>query len=335
MKRNKMILLTLLLLGIFITGCGAKSSAPESAPNVGNSMNEDMKNEEAFDMDGDWAEEEAFDMDEDAGDIGFDESAPRKNKAQKLIYRATRRVEVRQKIDPLVLRVQNFVESHDGYIESMEQYRNGYDPVTQEQLDGIIMVIRIPHEHYNKALTTIDELGAVIHKSSSVEDVTLQYSDLESTLKMYKVEQERLLEMMENETADVTDIIEIEKRLSEVRIEIERYASAKRALESLINYDTIELEIDQVRTVSNINETTSFGQRIRVTFMESIDNAIIFMQELVIGITYMFIPLLILAIMVGIGYLIISTIIKVSKNKKDKKSKEKSPKLKDQDDQKE
>jgi len=324
MKRNKVILLTLLLLGIFITGCGAKSSAPEMSSSEGNSISDDMKKDEA--MDGDWTGEETQ-------DVGFDESTPRKNKDQKLIYRASRRVEVTQKIDPLVLRVQNFIESHDGYIESMEQYRNGYDPITQEQLDGIMMIIRIPHEHYTKTLTTIDELGAVIHKSSSVEDVTLQYSDLESTLKMYKVEQERLLQMMENETANVADMIEIEKRLSEVRIEIEKNASAKRALESLINYDTIELEIDQVRIVSNINETKSFGGRIKVALMKSIDNTALFIQELAIGITYLFIPFVMLLVFVGIVYFIVSSIRKAKRNKK--KASDLEVMLKDNDDKKE
>lgn len=316
MRKNKNILLMLLLLTIFIVGCSAKS-----APGTESSVSQDMSVAEEMDMEkGESTGEE----------LGFDQASPKRNIEQKLIYRATRRIEVTQKIDPMVLQIKSFVESHDGYIENMEQYRNGYDPVTQEQLDGIIMLIRIPHEHYDKTLTTIDQLGAVIHKSSSVEDVTLQYSDIESTLKMYKVEQERLLQMMEDKTADVKDMIEIEKRLSEVRIEIEKNASAKRALESLINYDTIELEIDQVRTVSNINETTSFGKRIKIAFMKSIDNVTIFMQDFVISIAYMFIPLMILLLAVGMGYLVITTIIKARKNK-NKRNKEKSAVLKDQD----
>ena len=292
----------MLLLGILITGCSAKSAQskadmamPESSP----AQAEIAKNEDA----------------KVAGEIGLPDNTPRKNQDQKLIYRASRHVEITQKLDPVVLAVKSFVEAHNGYIENMEQYRYGYDPVTQEQLDGIIMRIRIPHEHYNKTLITIDELGAVINKSSSVEDVTLQYSDIESTLKMYKVEQDRLLKMMENETTDVKDMIEIEKRLSEVRIEIEKQESARRALESQINYDTIDLEMNQVRTVSNINQTQSFGTRIKVAFMTSIDNAKVFIQELVLGITYMLIPFMILAVILGAGYILILKVIKKRKDK--------------------
>ena len=318
MKKNKGIILIMLLLSILITGCSAKSTANrvENSMEMAPQASEEMKKE---------ASDQEAGMD---GEIDLGEVAPRKNKDQKLIYRASRHIEVTQKLEPLILSVQSFVESHNGYIENMEQYRYGYDPVTQEQLDGIMMRIRIPHEHYNKTLTTIDELGAVINKSSSVEDVTLQYSDIESTLKMYKVEQARLLEMMENETTDVKDMIEIEKRLSEVRIEIEKQESARRALESQINYDTIDLEINQVRTVSNINQTKSFGTRIKVAFTRSIDNVKVSSQELVIGITYMLIPLSILMMIVGFGYVAITKIIKIIKNKR------KPPKKKEKDDEK-
>ena len=302
MRKNKGMILIILLLGIFFTGCGAKSaqSTADMAMPSSSSNREEMKMDESLEM---------------GGEVGVGDSTTRRNKDQKLIYRASRHVEITQKLDPVILSVKNFVEAHNGYIENMEQYRYGYDPVTQEQLDGIIMRIRIPHEYYNQTLTTIDELGAVINKTSSVEDVTLQYSDLESTLKMYKVEQDRLLKMMERDTTDIKDMIEIEKRLSEVRIEIEKHESARRALESQINYDTIDLKINQVRIVSNINQTKSFGTRMKVAFMTSIDNAKVFIQELVLGITYMLIPFIILAAILWGGYILIFKVIKSRKNK--------------------
>ena len=318
MKRNKGMILIMLLLGILITGCSSKSASDSTTG----------RGEMAVPQESPQAQEE-MGMSEDAkmdGGVVIGEGTPQRNKNQKLIYRASRHVEVTGKLEPLVLSVKEFVEAHNGYIENMEQYRYGYDPVTQGQLDAIIMRIRIPHEHYNQTLVTIDELGAVINKSSSVEDVTLQYSDIESTLKMYKVEQERLLKMMENETTDVKDMIEIEKRLSEVRIEIEKQESARRALESQINYDTIDLEMNQVRTVSNINQTENFGTRIKVTFMKSIDNAKVFIQELTLGVTYMLIPFSILVIILWTGYIVILKVIKARKDKK------KSAVLPDKDD---
>lgn len=300
MGKNINRLLFIMLAGIFITGCSASKSS-ESAPM-----------EKAYE--GEMVDESAVEE-----EVGFDGESPQRKTNQKLIYRASMDVEVTEKLDPLIKSIQSFVEGHDGYIENMEQYRRGYDPVTQEELEGIFMTIRIPHEHYNKALQTIGDLGAVINKTSSVEDVTLQYSDIESTLKMYKVEQDRLLEMLENETTDVKDMIEIEKRLSEVRVELEKQESARRALESQISYDTIELQMNQVRRSSELTASKSFGSRIKSAFIKSVDGVIIFFQNAVLAATYLLIPLIILGVILGLVSIPVSKVIKRRKDKSESK----------------
>lgn len=307
MRKKLISILGLILLGIiFVTACSAKGQSTESAPQIARDMastQESVANDKM-----DMKTEESAMVDE----IGFPSATSRKNKNQKLIYRASMEVEVTKEVGPLVQSLQSFIESHDGYIENMQQYRYGYDPVTQEQLEGISIKIRIPHEHYDKTLRNISEIGVVVNKSSSVEDVTLQYSDIESTLKMYKIEQERLLEMLQNKTADVKDMIEVEKRLSEVRVEIEKQESARRALESLISYDTIELEITQVRRVSANNETKSFANRIKSTFIKSVDEVVVFIQNIILGMTYMLIPVVILLI---VGIFIYIPVSKIKKKK--------------------
>lgn len=310
-KRIKFIPFILLIL--LITGCSNKSAqSPQSATSKADrGVMENVTKEEMAVAQDSAAPEDAL-----AGELGVNGGNPRKNTSQKMIYRANLNVEVTEKVEPLAISIQNFVETHNGYIEHMEQYRHGYDPVTQEQLEGVSMSIRIPHEHYKRTLQTISDLGVVVNKTSSADDVTLQYSDIESTLKMYKIEQERLLEMLQNKTADIKDMIEIEKRLSEVRVEIEKQESARRALDSLINYDTIQLEIMQVRRVSASVETKSFGTRIKSTFVKSVDEVVVFTQNVILAFTYMLIPLSILGVTVALVYIPISKVRK-RKNKED------------------
>lgn len=296
--RLKSILFIIILAGVFITGCGAsKGSAP-----MEESSNAEMVQDSAVES-----------------EVGFAGETPKRKTNQKLIHRAGMNVEVLEKLEPLIASIQNFVDGHEGYIENMEQFRNGYDPITQEELEAVHMTIRIPHEHYNKALQTIADLGTVVNKNSRVEDVTLQYSDIESTLKMYKVEQDRLLEMLENESTDIKDMIEIEKRLSEVRIELEKHESARRSLDSEINYDTIELEMRQVRRTSDEGTKQTFGSRVKIAFRDSIDGVIIFFQNLVLILTYMAIPILILGTILGTVYMIAHNIVKRKKKKSDPK----------------
>lgn len=300
-KKVKSMVCMFILGVIFITGCSASKSY-ESAPMEDTGKYDEMAEDSSVDFDG---EEE----------VGFAGGTSQRKTNQKLIHRAGMNVEVLQKLEPLILSLQNFVDGHKGYIENMEQFRNGYDPITQEELEAVFMVIRIPHEHYNKALQTIADLGTVVNKTSSVEDVTLQYSDIESTLKMYKIEQDRLLEMLENEATDIKDMIEIEKRLSEVRIELEKQESARRSLDSLINYDTIELEMRQVRRTSDEGISKKFSTRIKAAFRDSVDRVIIFFQGFVLMLTYLAIPIIILITILGTLYLIVSKRVKRKKDK--------------------
>ncbi|NLI89537.1 MAG: DUF4349 domain-containing protein [Epulopiscium sp.] len=295
-KSFRNILLAITLITVFITGCGANKDF-ESAP----MEDYGVSNQEA---DEEMAIEE---------EMGFEGSRSHTNQNQKLIYRANISIEVAQKLDPLVKSIETFVGGHEGYIESMEQYQIGHDPITDQDLHNMYIRIRIPHNHYNKAMQTIEEMGTVTNKSTSAEDVTLQYSDIESTLKMYKVEQERLLKMLESENTDIKDMIEIEKRLSEIRIELEKHESARRALESQINYDTIELEITQVRRESDINSKNNFSGKIKHTFIKSIDTIIVVSQAFILAVTYMLLPMLILAAIAGVFYMIFH---KVKKKRK-------------------
>lgn len=292
-KKIRNILLVITLITVFITACGANKSF-DSAP----MENYDVSNQE---VDEEMAVEE---------EMGFEGEVKQRSKNQKLIYRANISIEVAQKLEPLAKSIESFVEDHEGYIENMDQYQIGHDPITNRELQNIYIRIRIPHNHYNKALQTIEGMGTVTNKSSSVEDVTLQYSDIESTLKMYKVEQERLIKMLEAETTDVKDMIEIEKRLSEVRIELEKHESARRALESQINYDTIELEITQVRRESDISSKNNFARKVKSTFAKSIDTVIVVSQSFILAVTYMLVPMVILVTIAGIVYMIFHVIKK-------------------------
>lgn len=303
MRKIKKILLLSIVLGILMTGCGASSQSYDSASPMENSVDQEEMTEEMG---------QALDMD---AEVGFSGDSPQRQTGQKLIYTASMDLEVIDKLGPLIQGIQKFIESHDGYIENMEQYKRGYDPINQEQLEGAYIKIRIPHEHYNKTLQTIAELGNVINKSSRVEDVTLQYSDIESTLKMYKVEQDRLLQMLEHETTDIKDMIEIEKRLSEVRIELEKQESSRRALDSKINYDTIELEMMEVRRESDPSGGKSFASRIQASFMRSVDGVIVFFQNAILTLTYLAIPLIILGIILGAIYIPFSKIRKAKQGK--------------------
>ena len=79
----------------------------------------------------------------------------------------------------LVTDIQEQVVALGGYIEQFESYN-------ENSIGGrsANLTLRIPADQLDSFVTRVDEVSNVISRQESVEDVTLQYVDLESHRKM-------------------------------------------------------------------------------------------------------------------------------------------------------
>ena len=68
----------------------------------------------------------------------------------------------------------------------------------------------------------------------------------------------------------MTDLLEIEARLTDVRYELENYASQLRLYDNQIDYATIYLNISEVQEYTPVEEPTFF-ERIRTTFSDALE----------------------------------------------------------------
>lgn len=185
--------------------------------------------------------------------------------------------------DTLVPGLQKQVEALGGYIESISVYDvNSYyveDRMVKQRCANL--TARVPKEKLDGFLAQVGEQTNVTSRSENVEDVTLQYVDLESHKKALVTEQERLLALM-GQAENVEDIIAIEGRLSEVRYQLESMESQLRTYDNQIDYSTVYLNIDEVRQYS-APQTASVWQRIESGFMKSLDDIGLSIRDLAIG----------------------------------------------------
>lgn len=188
-----------------------------------------------------------------------------------------------ESFDILVPELQRKVEALGGYIENISVYDiNSY--YVEERLEkqrGADLTARVPKEKLDGFLSQVAEQTNVTSRSESVEDVTLQYVDLESHKKALLTEQERLIELL-GEAESVEDIIAIEGRLSEVRYQLESMESQLRTYDNKIDYSTVYLYIVEVRKYSP-SEDASAGQRIASGFVKSLENIGYGIRDFAIG----------------------------------------------------
>lgn len=174
--------------------------------------------------------------------------------------------------DELVPQLQKRVEELGGYIESISVYDVGsyYVEDTMQKQRCAQITARVPREALDGFLAQVGEQTNVTSRSENVEDVTLQYVDLDSHKKVLLAEQERLIALME-QAESVEDIITIEGRLSEVRYQIESMESQLRTYDNKIDYSTVYLSIEEVRKYS-APQTATVWQRIETGFMKSLED---------------------------------------------------------------
>lgn len=154
-----------------------------------------------------------------------------------------------------------------GYVEKREVY-NGSAYATRRYRHADL-TIRIPADKVDSFVEHVSGVSNVVSSNENIEDVTLTYVDTESRVKALETERDRLLELMED-ARTMSDLLEIESRLTEVRYELENMASRLKTLDNQIDYATIYLNISEVQEYTPVAEKTTW-QRITEGFVDSLE----------------------------------------------------------------
>lgn len=180
---------------------------------------------------------------------------------RKLIKTVEIRAET-ESYDALLSALEEKITALSGYIESRNSGRGRFNR-------SCSMTIRIPAEHLGQFLSHVSENANVLSTYENTQDVTLQYVDTEARIAALETEQTRLLELLAGAN-NLSEILEIEARLSDVTYELERYAAQKRTYDNQVSYATIRLSIEEVQTLTPVEEPTVW-QRISTGFSESLE----------------------------------------------------------------
>ena len=169
----------------------------------------------------------------------------------------TIRLELQTKeYDELLDGIGKKIQEMNGYIENSSVWGNSY---TSSSTRNCEYTVRIPSDRLDEFVQVVGELGNVVYKNEYVEDVTLQYVDVESHKKALEIERDRLLELLEK-AENLEDLLAIESRLSDVRYELENYGSQKRYLDNQIDYSTVSLSITEVERITDTGKKTFFQE---------------------------------------------------------------------------
>lgn len=314
MKKRLVTAVIVCMLSAALAACGSSS---ESASYDGVAAEEaaavEMPAEEYYDAEmNSYAMEDGM-VDETTGEV-TEESAATSNR--KLIKTVNLDVETKD-YDGLIANLESQIVELGGYIESLECYGSDYRYAS--------ITARIPAAKLDGFVKQIGETANVTGRSESVEDVTLQYVDLDSHTRMLEEEQERLLELLET-ASTIEDMITIESRLGEVRYQLESMKSQLRTFDNQVDYSTVHINIDEVIELTPVVELTD-GERIAQGFAKSVADVLHGIKEFFINLIINIPYIIVWAVVIAVLVLVVRAIMKASDKRTQRLAKERREKI--------
>lgn len=241
-----------------------------------------------------------------------DEAAPVE---RKLIRNVSMNLETRE-FDALTKSISDAVTFFGGYMEQADVSGNSLYWSDERSSRYSNITARIPENKLDAFLTEVSSQGNVTYKNESVQDVTLQYTDITSRKKTLQMEQERLWELLEK-AESVDAVIALEARLSEVRYQLESIESQLRTLDNQIVYSTVYLSIQEVQVLTSTDPDTipvriqkGLSRSFNTLKISSVDFLVWFISSLPI--------LAVFAVLVFIAVIILKKPLKRRKTRKQK-----------------
>lgn len=141
-----------------------------------------------------------------------------------------------------------------------------------------------------------EQLGSSVHvvySSRSSEDVTEQYTDIETRLATLTTKHERLLALLD-QADKMEDIISLENALADCEYEIDSLTGSKRHYDDLVGFSTFYVDLEEVQTLTATPAGSGFGAQLTQAAKTGTRGLVDAVRALIVG-AVMFWPVILLA----------------------------------------
>lgn len=150
--------------------------------------------------------------------------------------------------------IRSAVKKHNGIVQHDTEGKD-YESLFRN------ITVRVPSQNFDVFIADISKgVGYFDNKEISSRDVTEEYIDIDARVKTKKVLELRYLELLKKATK-VSEMLEIEKKLSEIREEIEAREGQLKYMQSRVSMSTVTIAF--YKTVAEESGVTvSYGTKI-------------------------------------------------------------------------
>ena len=223
----------------------------------------------------------------------------------KLVYTANVHLETTD-FNNEVDMVKDLAESYGGVIQD-ESYRDGTDSYSYYSSNTVEnryaqLTIRIPSDKYDAFTSGVKQIGHLTNFSYSVDNISNQYNDTQAYIESYENQIEQLNKLYSQATT-VSEVIEIESRISEVQTLLDRMRHRLQVMDIDVRYSTFYIYITEVSnfTLTKLElDNTPWYTKAGKYIADSATSFMQFMGTTVLGFIYTFWYIMITILIVAI-----------------------------------
>ncbi|MDE6598839.1 MAG: DUF4349 domain-containing protein [Oscillospiraceae bacterium] len=213
----------------------------------------------------------------------------------------------------------NTLDMYGGFVET-ENFNDGggggrwyYE--NEEKWQSYSATVRIPSSNYDAFCNSAGSLGDLRSKTSTVENLSQEYSDLSTSLEIYEAKEQRYIALL----ADITEdeyAVEIERELTNIQIQIANIKTRMNRISTDVAYSYVYFTLNEVKEyVSAPVKTDTFFDRLSNTLSNAGRGFLEFLEGLLFFLIYT-VPYFVL---IGIVVFVIVKIVKKRRAKKREK----------------
>jgi len=168
-------------------------------------------------------------------------------------------------------KIESIAEALGGFVVDTDIKHSS--SINQASPDTTVTVsIRVPSVKFSQALDAIRAVGnKVLDEKETGQDITEEYIDLEARIRTQKALEAQFLEIMKRATK-VSDALEVQSQISEVRTEIERLEGRRRFLENKSSLSTIKVTLQTAPPMITATQS-GVGESLRQAVGDAVDIA--------------------------------------------------------------
>lgn len=135
------------------------------------------------------------------------------------------------------------------------------------------LTVKIPVDKFEATLALIKTVATqVVSESTTGQDITEQYSDLQAQLKNKRAEEQSFVKILDR-AGDIDDVLAVTKQIARVRGEIERLEGRIKFMDSQTNMSTIVIALSEDIEIAPVQNDWRPWQVTKKAFSDLLNNS--------------------------------------------------------------